>query len=430
MKYHILGIAGAMTTPISLELQKQGHIVTGSDQEKIYPPISDLLSGISLNLPLPKADMYIIGSSYKSFPICQQELETIRQNNLPYISATQYLAQNVIKSESILIAGTYGKSTISAFLSWLFIKLNLNPSYFFGGISADNLPSLSITNNQYSIVEADESINGLDTQAKFLYYPVKYLILTSAQWEHKDSYQTATDNFNAFKQLVEKLPPNGILVYNPHDSEIIKLLPFCSAKKIPYQNFDFKTQLIGSYNHENINAALTLCQLLNFDLESIISIIPEFSGIKRRLEIVHQQPLIIDDFAQSSDRIESAILAISQTFPNRPIKVFFEPHATFLQNKLSLTNFHQAFSLADKVILGKIRFNPNYDKNNRTTAGSYRSEIGNKLIYLPIFDDIVKYFQNNLQPDDILVRMSSGGNDGSDILKLIINSFNLRSINV
>lgn len=432
MKYHILGIAGVMTAPIAFELKKQGHFVSGSDQEKIYPPISDQLTDIPLNShsDFLNADIYIIGTSVHRFALCQQEYDYILKNNLPYISSTEFLAKNLIKPESILVAGSYGKTTISAFLSWLFDKLNLNPSYFFGGTLVESFPSFSISNGEFSIVEADESINGLDTQAKFLYYPAKYLILTSAQWEHKDSYKTATDNFNAFKQLVKKLPLDGILVYNPHDSEITKLLPFCSAKKIPYQNFDFKTQLIGSYNHENINAALTLCQSLNFDLKSVTSIIPEFSGIKRRLEIINQQPLIIDDFAQSPERIKSAMDAIFQTFPNRPIKVFFEPHATFLQNKSSLKNFRQAFTLADKIILGKIKFNPNYDKNNRTTADSYRLEIGNKLIYLPISDDIIKYLQNDIQPNDILVHMSSGGNDGFSILKSIINSFNSRRINV
>ena len=50
MHYHILGIAGTMTTPIAVDLLKHGHTVTGSDQEKIYPPISDTIEKYHLQI--------------------------------------------------------------------------------------------------------------------------------------------------------------------------------------------------------------------------------------------------------------------------------------------------------------------------------------------------------------------------------------------
>ncbi|MCX6726266.1 MAG: Mur ligase family protein [Candidatus Shapirobacteria bacterium] len=374
------------------------------------------------HLPLPQANLYIVGTSVHKFAVCQQEYDYIIKNNLPYISSTEFLAQNIIKPESILIAGSYGKTTISAFLSWLFVKLDLNPSYFFGGNLIEDFPSLSTGNGQFSIVEADESINGLDTQAKFLYYPVKYLIITSTNWEHKDSYKTAEDNFNAYKQLVEKLPQDGILVYNPNDPEIQKLLPFSKAKNIPYQSFDFETKLIGKFNRENINAALTLCSALGFD--KAISLVPDFKGISRRLEIIHHNPLVIDDFAQSPDRIKSTLNTVSETYPNRPIKVFFEPHASFLSYKSSLNGMSPAFKSATEVIISKIKFNPSISNNDRTTFADYKAEIGDKVKYLPLLDNIKQYLQQSLKPDDILIHFSSGGLDGLNTLNQIVYTFN------
>ena len=70
-------------------------------------------------------------------------------------------------------------------------------NHFFGGQAIDGTPSLKFSDSDWSAVEADESINGLDTQAKFLYYPVKYLVLTSAKWEHQDSYPTVEKNLAA-----------------------------------------------------------------------------------------------------------------------------------------------------------------------------------------------------------------------------------------
>ena len=413
MNIHILGIAGTMTAPLAQALIKQGYVVTGSDQEKIYPPISQLITNIPLNRPLENIDLVIVGSSYKSFQICRQEFDQIKKLGIPYISATEYVAQNLIKSESILVAGSYGKTTISALLAWILP----DSSYFFGGIAVNNFPSLNFSDSQMSIVEADESINGLDTQAKFLYYPVKYLILTSALWEHKESYKTAQDNFNSFKRLVQKLPKDGILIYNPHDPEIAKLLPFCQAKTIPYQVHQFTTPLIGQHNQDNINAALTLLNQLGINTNKVAS----FPGIKRRLEIIsdHNSRLIIDDFAQSASRIKSALKAISYSYPHRRIIVYFEPHASFLQNQESVTEFSQLIGLFDEFVLGKIKFAP--DKKHRVEFRDWQHIIHN-IHYFPINSDLIKHLKSILDSGDILVHFSSGGLDGlNNLKKFIIN---------
>jgi UDP-N-acetylmuramate: L-alanyl-gamma-D-glutamyl-meso-diaminopimelate ligase len=414
MKIHILGIAGTMTAPLAVALKKLGHQVTGSDQEKIYPPISELISDIPLNKPIEKIDLAIIGSSFKSFQICINEFEQIKKQSTPYISATKYLAKNLIKSESVLVAGSYGKTTITSALSWLLPTAN----YFFGGQPVNNLPSLNFSDSNISIVEADESINGLDTKAKFLYYSVKNLILTSAQWEHKESYQTSLDNFNAFKKLVSNIPQDGLLVYNPKDSEIQKLLPFCLAKKIPYQPHQFFTTLIGRHNQDNINAVLTLCDELKINYD----IISSFLGVKRRLEIISNKNniLVIDDFAQSATRVRSALEAVKFSYPNRPIKIYFEPHATFLQDKQSISEFTSIQNLFSDFVLGKIKFSTN--KKNRVTIRDWQNCLSENLHYFPMDIDLINYFISSLAPNDILIHFSSGGLDGLANLKTVYNN--------
>ena len=154
MNIHIIGIAGTMTTPLALTLKLQGHIITGSDQEKIYPPTSDLLKNIDINRELPKnIDLCIVGGSYNKFSNTQKEFQYIHDNHIPYISATNFITNNVSQKNPILVAGTFGKTSISALLSWNLVKAKLNPSYFFGGISINNFPSLVINNSDYSILK-------------------------------------------------------------------------------------------------------------------------------------------------------------------------------------------------------------------------------------------------------------------------------------
>ncbi|MFZ2153242.1 MAG: Mur ligase family protein [Microgenomates group bacterium] len=413
LNIHILGLAGVMTAPLAQALIKLGHKVTGSDQQNIYPPISNLISNIPLNQPLGAIDLVIVGSSYKSFKICQEQFIEIKKKNIPYISATQYLAQNLIKKESILVAGSYGKTTTTALLAWLMPSAN----YFFGGTAIDNFPSINLSDSQWSIVEADESINGLDQQAKFLYYPVKYLILTSAQWEHKESYKSVEDNFQAYKKLIQNIPPDGLLIYNPTDADIQKLLPYCKAKTIHYEKKVFDTKLIGQHNQQNISAVFTLSKYLNIPFD-----ISRFSGIRRRLEIISDKDdiLIIDDFAQSADRVKSALEAVKFSYPHRRIVIYFEPHATFLRNQQSLQPFKFITDFCDEFILGKIIFSP--DIKPRVTAKDWQNIIGSQMKYLPLYDDVLHYLKQSLHPRDILIHFSSGGLDGLNTLKKVYNN--------
>ncbi len=425
MHIHILGIAGVMTAQIAMILKQQGHEVTGSDQDKIYPPISQLIADIPLNkTPInTHIDAVIVGSSFLSFSKCVEEWEQIKKLNIPYTTATEFIAKSLIRGNSILVAGSYGKSTITALVSWIMDKSGYHPNYFFGGQLVNHSPSINSTTSNWSVVEADESINGLDTKAKFLYYPVKYLILTSAQWEHKESYSTSEKNFEAFRQLIKNVPENGFIVYNGQDSEIKKIISESKAPTFDYQiDKVFKSKLIGQYNQQNIAAAYTFCHQLGLKSTIILKYIATFPGLKRRLEKISSKNniLIYDDFAQSGSRVYSALTALQQAYPKRRIFVYFEPHAKFLQNQKSLNDFSQIKNMCHEFILSKIHFSANTGKNDRVTAANWQKVLGEKMKYLPIEDDIFTYLSANLKPGDLLIHFSSGGLDGLNNLKQFI----------
>ena len=421
MKSHILGIAGSMSTPLAVALLKLGHQVTGSDQEKIYPPFSDILSEnkITVNQTTidSSIDLIITNGAFDIFERTKLEYAQAQKIGIACLSGTEYIAKYLVKAESIIVCGSYGKTTITALLIWAFEQQKHSPSYFVAGQFVDELPSSQISTSRYSIVEAGEDFHGLETKAKFLYYPTKYVILTSARWEHKDCYKTESDNLLAYQTLVQNIPQDGVLIYNPHDHDIQKILPFCKSKKIPYETKHFETKLIGEHNQQNISAAFTLCQYLNIPFD-----ITQFSGVKRRLEIVSTKKniLIIDDFAQSSHRVLAAIKAVNYSYPHRRLFIYFEPHASFLQNKQSLTDFNLITPLVEKFILSKIKFSP--DKSIRATAADWQQQLADKLVYLPINQNIIDFFISSLSPNDILIHFSSGGLDGLNSLKTVYNS--------
>lgn len=456
MNIHILGIAGNMTANLAIALKKLGNTITGSDQEKIFPPVSTNLK--KAHIPInstdinPQIDLAIIGSSYSTFDKTKNEFNQIKKLKIPYISATEYLSQNLIKQNSIVIAGSFGKTTITSLASWIFSQSGKNPSFMFGGNAKNKLDSLKFSDSDWSIIEGDESIHGLDKKAKFLYYRPKYLIITSADWEHKDCYPNEKSNFDAFKKLVSQLPKDGLLILNSQSKTAIKLADFSPCPVITYNSkpsdyfiektnprgeityllihtpnglIKITTSLIGQFNFENILAAVTISDSLNLSRYSISKTISSYKGVKRRLELIdkRQNILFFDDFAQSDQRISSALSALKNHFPDRKIKVLFQPHASFIQYKNSLCELKNSFDLAEEVVLTQLKFSPNIDKKNRNSAKDFRNCLGPKLIYLPLKKQIIKYYKDNLMSKDILIYMSSGGLEGSRIFKSIVNSF-------
>jgi UDP-N-acetylmuramate: L-alanyl-gamma-D-glutamyl-meso-diaminopimelate ligase len=456
MHIHILGIAGTMTAPLAVKLKQLGHQVSGSDQDKIYPPISTILKKAKIKTNFfeitPDIDLSIVGSSYNSFKNTKKEFQQIKKLNIPYISATDYIAQNIVKKESIVVAGSFGKTTITSLLSWIFLKAKKNPSYMFGGEPKNKYPAIAFSSSDFSVIEGDESIHGLDKQAKFLSYSPKYLILTSADWEHKDCYPSEAKNFNAFKKLTQTLPKDGLMVVNYQSLSAKKISQFSNSPVITYNSpqanyfidkikikdnlttliintpnglIKIDTQLIGQFNFENILASVALCDCLKIKKTIIQKAIFSYKGIKRRLDLVanYKNILFFDDFAQSPSRIKSTLLALKNHYPDKSIKVFYLAHASFNQYKNSLGGLDEAFKPAKEIVLGPLKYNSKIDKKNRITANDFKLLIGSKLNYLPLKRQILKYYKSNLIPNDIFIYMSSGGFDNNRIFKSIIKSF-------
>jgi UDP-N-acetylmuramate: L-alanyl-gamma-D-glutamyl-meso-diaminopimelate ligase len=433
MNIHILSIAGTMTTPLALALVKAGHTVTGSDQVHIYPPFSQMLlrSHIPVNPDIKslKPDLVIVGSAFNKFKNTRAEFNFFKNNQTPYISATQYIATKLIKSNSILVAGSYGKTTITAALSWVFTKSGLNPSYFFGGQSLNRFPSLKLTDSLWSITEADESINGLDSRAKFLYYPVKYLILTSAHWEHKESYPSSSGNTAAFAKLIKKLPKDGLLVYNHLEPSVTKLVKYAQCPSVPYNLYP-KTHpfLFGQHNQNNLDAVITLCSNIGLNLPKADFFLQKFKGIKRRLELLSSANNIYfyDDFAQNPFRINACLSALKMRYPQHRIISILNPHASFLQQQNSLNNLDWAFKSTFKVFLEKIHYSPNSLKTTRSTLADYKKLLGDKLVYLPLSTDLISQATATIKPGDIVIRFSSGGLTGLRSYRQIINKLKIK----
>ena len=106
-------------------LQLQGHRITGSDKAA-YPPMSDLLRGLGIpvmepyaeaNLD-PRPDLVVIGNALSRG---NPEVERVLDERIPFTSMAALLHDEFLTGrESLVVAGTHGKTTTTSMLAWIY----------------------------------------------------------------------------------------------------------------------------------------------------------------------------------------------------------------------------------------------------------------------------------------------------------------------
>jgi len=122
---HLSGICGTAMASLAGLLQLQGHRITGSDNAA-YPPMSNLLR--SLGIPIlepyaesnldPRPDLVVIGNALSRG---NPEIERILDQRIAFTSMAALLHEEfLIGRESLVVAGTHGKTTTTSMLAWIY----------------------------------------------------------------------------------------------------------------------------------------------------------------------------------------------------------------------------------------------------------------------------------------------------------------------
>jgi len=369
---HFIGIGGVAMAPLAIALKSQGYKITGSDKG-LYEPMRSLVTKADLSvkegfsfknlLEKDKAmpDLVICGSGVS---VKNREYLFAKKQGLEIKHFPQILQEEVVVGDSIVVVGTYAKTTITALLVGIFQQAGLEVSFMFGALPVDQADSIKLKSNKtkHSIVEGDEYISARwDPKSKFFYYKPKFLILTSAQWDHTDVFESEKKYVDNFKKLVEQMPEDGAILANKDDSNVREICQSTKTKRIWFSKSELldwggkngiSTNILGEYNRINSLVAAKFASYFDISMENIKQALMKFKGIKRRLEIRFQNKkyIVIDDFASSPAKVEGAISSLKKEFPKHKLVVIFEPN-TGNRTLNALENFQEAFSGAYKVLL-------------------------------------------------------------------------------
>jgi UDP-N-acetylmuramate: L-alanyl-gamma-D-glutamyl-meso-diaminopimelate ligase len=461
-KAYFIGIAGKTMAPLAKAFKDMGWEVSGSDHKGVYPPISTYLQennipyveGYNANSVPPDIDLIVAGRSALMIDSHNPEVARARAQGNKVLSFPEVFQDYLIKKNSIVVAGTYGKTTTAALLAWILTKLGKDPSYMASDILLNLPDGVKITNSDFSVVEGDETpIMEKNDKPKFMYYKPKFLLLTATKWDHPEVYQTHEKYIEAFIDLVKLVPEDGLLVHEK-DNVDLRIINSALCRKISYSlnnkgadywvekhstvnglttfsvkgrkgSLELETVLMGKHNLENICGAVALSLELGFGPETIIQAVRSFKGVKARLEFLgnYSGKYLYSDFAQHHEKVKGSLSALRESFPQSRIVCVFDPSATSLKYRESLEWYKNTFDKVDQVVIGKVGFIKEVAKENRVTGKDIVEAISQtqpNVFYEPTDEKIIDYLRQNTQGGDVIVFMSSGGLRFTNLIQEII----------
>ncbi len=173
---HLLGICGTGMAALAGILKEQGYRVTGSD-EHVYPPMSTLLEGLGIPLQngyrpenlTPTPDLVVVGNVIRRD---NPEAQAVLAQDLPRLSLPEALNRFLVGDrQSIVVAGTHGKTTTTALIAWLLFALGLDPGFMVGGIAKNFQTNYRVGRGRYVVMEGDEYDTAFfDKRPKFVHF--------------------------------------------------------------------------------------------------------------------------------------------------------------------------------------------------------------------------------------------------------------------
>ncbi len=385
-KVYLCGIAGTGMSALAGLFKKKGYMVCGSDAH-FYPPVDGLLKKLNVrlfegfserNIPAD-IDFCVIGNVVgRGNP----EVEFILDRSIEYFSMAEALQRFFIKgNESIVVAGSHGKTTTASFIAHMLTVAGKRPGFFIGGKPLNFAANYGLGRGTYFVTEGDEYETAFfDRTAKFFKYRPDRLIITALEHDHIDFYPSAAAYLKSFQDLVNQVPGRGTIIVN-HDYDMARLavaraftpVIFYGQNMADYQindvvtrnnghdfclryqsrSWKFHAPLAGPYNMWNLTAGIILALELRLPLAAIKKALATFKGVERRLSVIGrlQNTIFLEDFAHHPTAIAHVLGALPSLYPGCRIIVVFEPRSWSLRRNFFQDKLPASLAGADEIII-------------------------------------------------------------------------------
>jgi UDP-N-acetylmuramate--alanine ligase len=314
-----------------------------------------------------------------AIPKDNKEFNFYKENNYEIAKRSDVLQQITKSSFNICIAGTHGKTTISIMLAHILRHTGFGCNAFLGGISVNYNTNFWSSENNVSVVEADEY------DRSFLKLSPDIALVSAMDADHLDIYGTLENMQNAFVEFANQLKAGGLLLSkfglpekrfiagNHIRYSLQNNSADAYAANITMHNGSYEFDVItsdwmldhvrlnmgGMHNVENAVAAIVIAHYLKIDAVKIKNAVGAFKGVKRRFEYIipllqavkeKNNVVFIDDYAHHPAELNALIRSAKSLFSNRKCTIIFQPHL-FSRTKDFAKEFAESLDMADEILI-------------------------------------------------------------------------------
>jgi UDP-N-acetylmuramate: L-alanyl-gamma-D-glutamyl-meso-diaminopimelate ligase len=388
-KIHFIAIGGSVMHNLAIALKLEGHDVTGSDDEIRDPSRSTLKKhgllpdkdGWNPDQINDSLDAVVLGMhARKDNP----ELLKAQAAGLNIYSFPDYIYERSKNKQRIVIAGSHGKTTITAMIIHVLNRFNRKFDYVIGARVKGIEHTVRLSDAPIIIIEGDEYYSSaLDPTSKFLRYNHHIGVISGIAWDHANVFKAEEDYVKQFDLFADETPKGGVLIYCEQDSLalIIGKKERADVQAIAYKSHPhtsdnngqffltdgknrYPVKIFGSHNFQNVSAAKEVLKKVGITTERFFEAMTSFEGADGRLEKVKENnsTSIYKDFAHAPSKVKATVKAIKEISPSRDLVACLELHTYSSLDKRFLPQYKDSLKPAQEQV---IYFNPDKvrDKN-------------------------------------------------------------------
>ncbi|MDH5399331.1 MAG: Mur ligase family protein [Cyclobacteriaceae bacterium] len=443
--YHFISIGGSVMHSLAIYLKKQGHQVTGSD-DHIYGKSAEQLKKEGL-FPEKEGwfeenihsglDAVILGMHAKAD---NPELIKARQLNIPVLSFPEFIYNLSKNKQRIVIAGSHGKTTITALIIHILQYCNREFDYLIGAYTLGLSSVVKISDAPVIVLEGDEYLSSvIDPTPKFHRYQHHIGLISGISWDHANVFPTEDDYVKQFDDFADATPKAGTLIFCDEDPiapaignkerEDVMTISYKTHPHLiengktylTYNNELIPIKIFGKHNMQNVSAAKAVCEKIGITPDEFYAAVHHFEGAHKRLEVVktNSSTVVINDFAHAPSKVSASSQAVKEQFPDRNLVGCVELHSFSSLDKTFLPHYKNSLKYCNTPI---VYYNPANLKSKGLeplTLQEVREAFNDNRIELftdtnALHDRLLKQNWENTN----LLMMSSGNFNNLDIAKI------------
>ncbi len=436
-RIHFVGIGGIGLSAIARVLLEEGGRVSGSDLK--LSPITDALAAQGATIHqghragnVGDADLVVVSSA---IPADNPEAAAARAGGIPVVKRDWMLGRMMEGRFGIAVAGSHGKTTITAMIALLLTEADLDPTFIVGGILENLGTNARAGRGEHFVIEADEY------DRTFLGLRPKVAVLTNIEMDHPDCYPELDDLVEVFREFLRLVPADGCIV-GCGDEERVRgvleargqgagVVTYGLGEGVDWLAVDIRSNELGGHdfvalhdgravgeftlcipglhNVQNALAVLAVAHRLGLNLAGVGESLRSYRGVQRRFEVKGEVNgiVVIDDYAHHPTQIQATLRAARERYAGRTLWAVFQPH-TYSRTKALLGEFAESFADADHVVVTEIYAAREFDDLGVSAADIVARMKHPDARHISGLNEATDHLLDHLESGDVLITLGAG----------------------